>query len=150
MAPDRPAVCDLLPHRPPMVLLDEIVSCDAASAVAKTTIRRTSPFIAGGGVPVYVGLEYMAQVCGAYAGAIARAKGEAVKIGFLLGTRQYRAHVPRFRVGEQLTISASVLYLDSEMAAFDCRIEIDGRLAAEAQLTVYQPDPAQLLAQDGG
>ncbi len=146
MAPHRYSVAELLPHRPPMILLDEIVSYDQASMVASVTVSEATLFLEPQGVPVHVGLEYMAQACGAYAGAVARERGEPVRVGFLLGTRQYRAHVPCFRLGERLIVSATLLYQDEQMGAFDCRIEVHGKLAAEAQLNVYQPDPAELSA----
>ncbi len=127
-----------------MVLLDEILGYDETSLLAAVTVSEASLFLEPDGVPVHVGLEYMAQACGAYAGALARDRGEPVRIGFVLGARQYRAHLPCFRRGERLVVSVSVLYQDEQMGAFDCRIEIDGKLAAEAQLNVYQPDPAEL------
>ena len=68
-----------------------------------------------------------------------------VKIGFLLGTRMCRVMTPWFRIGDRLLISASLVFRDEQMAVFDCRIEIDGQLAAEAQLKVYQPDNDRLL-----
>lgn len=148
MRPCPYPIAELLPHRPPMLLLDEMLAYDADGARAVTTIGPTTLFLDGGAVPAHVGLEYMAQACGAFAGALARDAGEPVKIGFLLGTRHYRAYVPAFRLGERLTVSVGVVYRDEEMGAFDCRIEIGDRLAAEAQLTVYQPDPAQLRAED--
>lgn len=140
------ACCDpvaaLLPHEPPMILLDEVLRCDETSLVAAATITRASLFLEPEGVPAYVGIEYMAQACGAYAGAIARAEGEPVRIGFLLGTRRYETAAPWFRVGDRLTVSVSVIYRDSEMGAFDCRIERGGELLAAAQLNLYQPKDA--------
>jgi predicted hotdog family 3-hydroxylacyl-ACP dehydratase len=143
----RYAVAELLPHRAPMILLDEILGFDETSVVAGVTVSAASLFLEAGGVPVHVGLEYMAQACAAFAGISARERGEPARIGFLLGTRQYRAHVPCFRCGERLAIMVSVLYQDDQMGAFECRIEIEGKLAAEAQLSVYQPDPAQLSSE---
>ena len=146
----RCILSELLPHRPPMILIDEIVSYDDASVVAGVTVREASLFREAEGVPAYVGLEYMAQTCGAHVGALARDRGEPARIGFLLGARQYRAHVAWFRLGERLIVSAKVIYHDDQMGAFDCRIEVDGRLVAEAQLNVYQPDAAALAAMGSG
>jgi predicted hotdog family 3-hydroxylacyl-ACP dehydratase len=145
----RHAITELLPHRPPMVLLDKILAYDERSLTATLTVRATTAFLEPDGVPVHIGLEYMAQACGAFAGVWARERGEAIKVGFILGTRQYRAHVPGFRRGERLAISVSVLYQDEQMGAFDCRIEVMGVLAAEAQVSVYKPDPEQLSAATG-
>lgn len=130
---------EFLPHRAPMLLLDFIVAHDAQGVVAEVTIGEDTLFLEPGGVPSYVGLEYMAQACGAYAGALGRIKGEPVKIGFLLGTRDFKAGRAFFRRGERLTVTATQLYSEDGMGAFDCRIDIDGQSAATARLTVYQP-----------
>lgn len=139
----------LLPHQPPMILLDKVVAYDDTSLIASVAITESSLFLAGEGVPGHVGIEYMAQACGAYAGAQALDAGEPVKIGFLLGTRLCRVLVPWFRIGDSLIVTASIIFRDEQMAAFGCRIEIDGRLAADAQLKVYQPDDDQLLINKG-
>jgi predicted hotdog family 3-hydroxylacyl-ACP dehydratase len=127
-------------HRAPMLLLDKVVGYDDTSLVAGVTITPSSLFSGPQGVPGHVAIEYMAQACGAYAGAIALDGGLPVKIGFLLGTRKCRVMVPWFRIGDRLLISASLVFHDEQMAVLDCKIEIDGQLAAEAQLKVYQPD----------
>jgi len=141
-------IAQLLPHRPPMILLDEVVAWDGVSLVAAVTIRADTLFLEPDGVPAHIGIEYMAQTCGAFAGAQALAAGQPVRIGFLLGTRRYTAHRPWYRIGERLTITASLVYADVEMGNFDVRIEVAGALAATAQLNVYQPsrDPAEALA----
>jgi predicted hotdog family 3-hydroxylacyl-ACP dehydratase len=136
----RQPIEHLLPHRPPMILIDELLAYDDARARAAVIIRDTSLFLEPEGVPSHIGLEYMAQTCGAHAGALALEHGGVVKIGLLLGSRQYRAHVPHFRRGERLEICVSAVYRDGEVGAFDCRIEIGGAAVAEAQLTVYQPE----------
>jgi predicted hotdog family 3-hydroxylacyl-ACP dehydratase len=141
VAPALPPIASLLPHRPPMILLDEVVSWDGAILVAALTIRPETMFLEAEGVPAHIGVEYMAQACGAYAGAQALDSGREVRIGFLLGTRRYVAHRPWYRLGERLTVTASLVYADEAMANFDVRIEVSGALAAAAQLTVYQPDP---------
>lgn len=137
----------LLPHRRPMILLDEVIDCDDATLTAVVSIGPSSLFLEGDGVPGHVGIEYMAQACGAFAGAEALRRGEAVRIGFLLGTRRYIMHAPRFGLGERLTVLVTLGYRDESMATFDGRIDIAGKLAAEARLTVYQP---QLAVEDIG
>jgi predicted hotdog family 3-hydroxylacyl-ACP dehydratase len=137
-----PPIEALLPHRPPMILLDELIECGETSLIAAVTIRLSSLFLEADGVPGHVGIEYMAQACGAFAGAEALRRGEKVRIGFLLGTRRYIMHAPWFRLGERLTVSVSLGYRDESMATFDGRIDVAGKLAAEARLTVYQPQVA--------
>jgi predicted hotdog family 3-hydroxylacyl-ACP dehydratase len=129
----------LLIHRPPMLLLDKVTGYNETEVVASVTITESSRFLSSEGVPAHVAIEFMAQACGAYAGAMALDAGAPVKIGLLLGTRMCRVLVPWFRVGDQLIVSASIVFHDEQLAAFDCKIEIGGRLVAEAQLKVYQP-----------
>lgn len=136
-------------HQPPMLLLDKVVAYDEAALVASVTITESSLFLARNGVPGHVAIEYMAQACGAYAGAMALDAGEPVKIGFLLGTRLCRILAPWYRVGDRLLVSVSLVFHDEQMAAFDCKIELDGKLAADARLTVYQPD-GELVRVDEG
>lgn len=129
----------LLIHRPPMLLLDKVTGYNETEVVAGVTITESSRFLSSEGVPGHVAIEFMAQACGAYAGAMALDAGAPVKIGLLLGTRMCRVLVPWFGVGDQLIVSASIVFHDEQLAAFDCKIEIGGRLVAEAQLKVYQP-----------
>ena len=142
------SIRDLLPHQDPMILLDEVIEYGETSLQASVTITSCTQFVETKGVQAYVGLEYMAQACSAHAGAIARDCGRPVRVGFLLGTRGYRAHVPYFRIGERLTVSVTMIYSDEEMGTFDCRIEAQGRCLAEARLNVFQPQPDHPLLAD--
>ena len=93
---------ELLIHRPPMLLLDKVIGYNETEVVASVIITESSLFLSSDGVPGHVAIEYMAQACGAYAGAMALDAGAPVKIGLLLGTRMCRVLVPWFRVGDQL------------------------------------------------
>jgi predicted hotdog family 3-hydroxylacyl-ACP dehydratase len=136
-----PAIAGLLPHGPSMVLLDAVVEDTGDSLTAALTIGPDSPFgVAGEGVPAHVGIEYMAQACGAFAGLRAYRTNVPVRLGFLLGTRRYQAFVPWFRVDWRLTVTAAVVFQEGQMGVFDCRIHHAGTAVAVAQLSVYQPD----------
>ena len=140
-----PDIRSLVPHAGPMVLLDRVISADEESLCAEITIRSDSLFCTTEGVGAWVGLEYMAQAIGAYAGFIAYLRGEAVKIGFLLGTRRFECNRPFFSVGTHLQIHVKRVFQSANgMGSFECRIEDGGDQLASATLTVYQPaDDAQ-------
>ena len=146
--PFRYSVEELLPHEPPMVLLDELLDWTDKGARTAVLIRDDSPFaVAGFGVPAHVGIELMAQTCGVFAGLEAKQAGEPVKLGFLLGSRRYSAERDRFQAGERLEIQVTSVFHEGPMAVFDCRIESEGRVVAAAQLTLYRPDdPAAVLS----
>ncbi len=149
MRPCRYPVAALLPHEPPMILIDEVVSYDDDALVAAVTITEASLFLTREGVPGHIGIEYMAQACGAYAGVHARDSGDPVRIGLLLGTRDYRVLAPRFRRGERLLVAVTMVFRDEPVAAFACSITIDGKIVADAQLKVYYGDDEQLRIAQG-
>lgn len=131
-------VRELLPHEPPMVLLDKVISCEGSSLVAEVVISRESMFCDESGVPGWVGIEYMAQSVAAHAGALARERGDEPAIGYLLGTRSYKSAVSAFPIGSLLTIVVEPLFVEIGLGAFACRIDMGGTVA-EATINVYQP-----------
>jgi predicted hotdog family 3-hydroxylacyl-ACP dehydratase len=138
----------VLPHRPPMILIDEMVVRTSDRIVATTTVRRTDlHFRPGRGTPAHVALEWMAQTCAAYAGSEALDEGRAVRIGFLLGTRDFQATRGWFAEGTHLHIRARLEYHDAEIANFACEIaqSLEGPAVVKASLNVYHPTDAAAL-----
>ncbi len=130
---------DYLPHRPPMILLDELDSIDSKQAISYVNISAKSLFFSEGLVPSWVGIEYMVQTMAAFSNFQARAtKGPA--IGFLLGTRSFVARRSEFLEGERLKIEVKPVLIDDPIGSFYCRIEIGDELVADANLTAYKPD----------
>jgi len=137
---ELPDIRTLLPHSGPMVLLDRAVSADEESLCAEVRIRSESLFCVDGGVGAWVGLEYMAQAIGAYAGYVARLRREPIKLGYLLGTRCYECSRSVFPVGTLLRIYVKrILQSDNGLGSFECRIEDENGLIASGNLSVFQP-----------
>lgn len=135
-----PDVRSLVPHAGPMVLLDRVISADAENLCAEVHIRADSLFCDTDGVGAWVGIEYMAQAIAAYAGYAAQLRGEAVKIGFLLGSRRYECSRPRFALGSLLLVHVQrVLQHENGLGSFECRISDGGEQLATATVTVFQP-----------
>lgn len=123
-----------------MVLLDAVAGWDDRALSAVLEIRADTPFREDAGVPAHVGIEYMAQACGAFAGIESLEAGRPVRIGFLLGTRRFVARDAWFRVGDRLVVDVTVVFREGRMGVFDCRITRDGQAVASARLTVFMPD----------
>lgn len=133
----------LLPHDHPMILLSRFIDADEHSVRTEVEIATDSPFYQATlqAVPAYVGLEYMAQTIACYAGANALHKGDAVKIGFLLGCRKYAPTVTQFALGTRLQLRAEkVVSEDSGLSVFLCEISANGTLLVQANLNVFQPE----------
>jgi len=140
----------LLPQAPPMVLIEEILGWNEDQVVTALTVRRDAVFAEDRGIPAHVALEWMAQSCGALVGIKALEAQQPVRIGFILGTRDFSVAVAWFNFGDRLTVTAACAYNDGEMAQFDCRLERGSATCATARLTLYQPrDLAGMLADQG-
>ena len=144
----RPA--DFLPHRPPMILLAELISVDVpgvASAVADTSPDCIFYDPELKGVPACAAVEYMAQTMALAVGAEHRRRGQAPRVGFILGTRRLEVKVATFESGKRYVTNAKCVYGDDEFASFDCSItDPDGATVATALFTAYQP-PESMLEQ---
>lgn len=139
----------LLPHAAPMILIDRIVGYDDQRIESEVLIGDRTAFLGPKGVPGYLGVEYIAQTIAALAGLRGRERGEPPRVGFLLGTRQLRCRRGWFRPGDLLRVSATVVFEDGEMGAFDGRIELDGETVMEGRLNVYQPAGSILASRIG-
>ena len=129
-----------VPHRGAMSLLDAVEQVTDQGIVARVGVSADGLFAGAGGMPAWVGIEYMAQAVAAWSGARARTAGGSPRIGYLLGSRRYEAHVPVFPVGADLRISAECeLIGENGLGMFSCRITQDGRLLASGRLSVYEP-----------
>lgn len=131
---------ELVPHAPPMVLLDRVVDAADEHLTAAVTLRSDSEFCRDGRVGAWVGIEYMAQAVAAWSGWQARQRGEPVKVGFLLGTRRYEALRPEFLAGETLLVYVEREFqADNGLARFRAEIRCGDELCAQASISVYEP-----------
>jgi len=135
---DRFAIEELLPHAQPMILLDALVAAREDGVDVTRTIGPGDPFyVPGRGVPSYVGLEYMAQACGVFAGLQSKLRQEPVLVGFLLGTRNFHVTRPWFPEPERLVISVREVLRQFPMGVFDCAIRMGSDEVASATLNLY-------------
>jgi len=135
-----PDIRSLVPHAGPMVLLDRVISADEDSLLAEVRIRSDSLFCNTDGVGAWVGIEYMAQAIGAWAGYTARLRGEPVKLGFVLGTRRYECSRPIFTLGSLLRVHVLRVFQDENgLGSFECSIDNEEGRVATAIITVFQP-----------
>lgn len=132
-----PPVSELLPHRGRMLLLDEVVASGPGFVSCRVTIRPDSTFLEREGVPGLVAIEYMAQTVAVFAGLQARGQGLPVRIGYLLGTREFVVDVDSFRVGDEILVEANHQFGDERIGAFDCKVLLRGQVVAAGCLNVY-------------
>ena len=143
-------IAELLPHAGDMIFIEQILSFDDEQIYTRLTVRPNGLFSRpDGSLPAWVGIELMAQSVAAYAGCHARQRGDAVELGFLLGTRKFECNVEHFPAGTELTIHGiRSLEDDNGMGVFECHINAPG-IEASARLNVFRPpQPSQYLEQN--
>ncbi len=136
---------DVLPHRPPMVLLDEIVSVDEEerSIVTAATIRPEWS-------ENWSAIELMAQAAAALAGVFDRISGHngPPRPGLLLGARRLSLGVPSFEVGRRYFVTARNVFSDDESASFECTVRDGDAVLASTTINAYRPsDVGAFLSQ---
>ncbi len=135
-----PHPSQLLPHAGQAILIDEVLDETDDDIRVLARICPEHPFfVSGQGVPVWAGLEMMAQAVAAHASLRARRRGQAPHTGMLLGTRRYHGHVAWFLEGQNLEIRThSAFGSEGGAAACRCRIESDGKVLAEATIVIIE------------
>ncbi|MFC3095371.1 hypothetical protein DRW07_16050 [Alteromonas sediminis] len=139
-------ILDLIPHRPPMLLINRILALDVSESSALVIIDEQTPFFEEGkGVPAWLGLEYMGQTAAMIAGHRLELGLIEPHLGFLIGTRAYKATCDYFEPGCSLQVTSreSAMVADG-FAKFDCEIAVyDSALKnqdtiATASLSVFR------------
>jgi predicted hotdog family 3-hydroxylacyl-ACP dehydratase len=121
-----------------MILVDEVLAHEGSGVRSRVKIREDSLFVKDGRVPAVIAIEYMAQGIGLHAGFEACRKGNPVRVGYLLGTREMNLEVDSFEVGDELEIEVERLFGEEQLGAFRCSVSRAGKQVAAATLSVYQ------------
>ena len=131
-----PPIEALVPHRPPMLLVDRVVECRGDVTASEATLRADHLFARDGLVPAEVGVEMIAQTVAAFVGIDALSAGEKPKVGFLTSCRDLVLHVPWFRIGDVLRIEVRRVWGDVSAAQFAGAVLRDGDIVVRTVINV--------------
>lgn len=133
-----PPIEELLPHRAPMLWVDEVSWHEGDAIQCKLRVRAEHVFVKDGEVEPVVAIEWMAQTVGALVGLYDRRQSLAPRPGYLIAIPEAEFMVDRFVVGDALDLFARRAWGDETLGSFEARVERAGALAARAQLSVYR------------
>lgn len=149
------SVAELVPHSGKMSLLSTITGYGEDWLEAEVHINADSMFVdecsahsPSIGVPTWIGMEYLAQAIGAYAGLQQRLQGGKPKLGFLLGSRKYQCSSDYFALGQVLKLRVQrEIQAENGLSVFECQLQGEA-VEASATLNVFQPEDAEQFLKD--
>jgi len=140
---DRPALSELgqrvlsrMPHKPPMLILDDVEQVGAMHIVCKARIGADHVLLDQGRISSFFAVELMAQSAAALMVHRALVGGLAPTTGMLLGTRKITLERGSFEVGDDVTVRAEEIWGAGALAQFNGRVEVAGVLVAEGSINV--------------
>ncbi len=138
--PSWPDVRQLLPHRPPMLLVDCVLSMNTSSCTAFKHVREDEPCFLGHfpGNPIFPGvltIEALAQVC-----AICLGQGKTGILPIFAGINRakFRAMV---RPGDRLELFVHKVCEENGFYTFSALAEVGGRTVCDAELVIVLKQP---------
>lgn len=137
-----PEIMELIPHRPPMLLINSLVSVGQTFSESIVSVDEDSPFFESGmGVPAWIGMEYMGQTAALIAGYQMREGLMESHLGFLMACRKYETAMAYFTEKQSLRVKCKEAAVVGEnLATFTCSISDDNKdqEIATAMLSVFR------------
>lgn len=133
--PSDIAITDLLPQRPPFLMIDRLTEFDPAEATAEFEVKADNLFAENGHLSAPGLIENVAQTCAARIGYINRLDNQTVKLGFIGAIRNFHA----FRLpaaGERLSTTVTVREEMFGMTLVDASVRSGNETIAECEMKI--------------
>ena len=144
MTPKLPInINGLIPHQPPMLLVDRLIRLTEDEAVSETVFPPdNSIFVKSDGEVEEAALfEMMAQTFAAFAAA--GRGGFWPSAGYLVGVKRMKIHGPA-SAGVPVEVSVKIISRVEDFSVVDGEVRQGGRLLAAGQITVFVPEEGVL------
>lgn len=130
---------DLLPQKPPFIMIDRLVSSDDTYSVAELEIREDNVFFDNGCLLASGLVENIAQTCAAGIGFKNISKGGSVKLGVIGAVSNF--NVTRLpRKGERITTTVKFVEEVFQMTMFDAVVSCGETKLAKATIKTALTD----------
>lgn len=130
---------ELIPQRPPFVMIDRLVSCDMVLTTTELEVREENVFVTEGCLSAEGLMENMAQTCAARMGYINLNKGEKVKLGVIGAVNSFDIfRTPK--VGEKIVTTIEVLEELFQITLAKAVVRCGAEVLAEAKMKIALMD----------
>jgi predicted hotdog family 3-hydroxylacyl-ACP dehydratase len=140
MKPEEYDILDLIPQRPPMVLIDQLISVSEKSAIGRLFIRESNVFCENGFLQEGGLMEFIAQTAAAYEGYRQLSLREEIKPGFIGAIKNLSVHF----MPEINTEIQSEIMVDSELLGYTLitgKILQNNTVVAECEMRILVGTP---------
>ena len=136
-------ITTLLPHRPPMLLIQGILDIDMEEeyilAAAECSTKDLFYDAELGGVAPMAAIEIQAQAIGLFSGYSDMVQGlKPASIGKLLSIKQYKVCTEALPVDTPLQVEARSVLNAPPVGVFSCSLRAGEKLLSDAEITVYR------------
>ena len=128
---------ELLPQRPPILMVDRLLSADDQRAETELLVRADNIFVKNGMLKAYAIIENMAQTCAAqlgYADVYVNGKKD-VRIGYIGSVKRMQIEASP-RVGESLRTRMEVVEDFGDLKLVTAESFVNNHRIAVAELTI--------------
>ena len=136
---DELTIEELIPQRPPFVMIDRLVSSDEVYSITELTVREDNLFVEDGRLSASGLIENIAQTCAARIGYINLSHNQTVKIG-VIGSISNLNIERTPKVGEKLTTTIKLLEEVFQMTLVEAVIASDNEEIVHANMKIALTD----------
>lgn len=148
-APELPVPAhEVIPHRPPMLLVERLLTCSDHAGEAEAVVRESWPLVdADQELDPVAFVELLAQAYGLVRGFEALLAGQAMREGFLVGMRKVEV-LGRAFAGDRLRVK---VWTEADLEGFAVaggEVRCGSEVLAKGSIKVYTPTPEELAARE--
>ena len=132
-------ILELIPQRPPFVMVDRLSHFDRIVTTSEFTVREDSIFLDGDELLPEGLVENIAQTCAARIGYVNLLNKESVRLGFIGEVRNLSIHKTP-KIGETIETTITVKEEIFQMTLVDAEISLNGNVIVNAEMKIALSD----------
>lgn len=127
---------DLLPQRPPFIMVDHLAHCEEKRVVSETVVQASNIYVENGVMQAYGLIENIAQTCAARIGYINKyILKKGIQIGFIGSLKNLEVEsLPR--IGEVITTEISIQDEVLGMILASANLMVNGKTLVKTELKI--------------
>ena len=134
-------ITNLIPQRPPFVMVDRVLSCDMTDAVTEFVVREDNIFLDDMMLAPTGIIENIAQSCAARMGCVNMQQKESVKLGFIGDIRNSQI-LRRPKCHEKMTTYVNIIEEIFNLTLASVTVKIDDEVISTARIKIALTDMA--------